>query len=197
MDRRLGIVTAAPNYLEDRDYNALHNRYEPIRYRVLKRLLPVLGLTATDVLIDVGCGLGRAVCFFAQQAVGRCIGIEFNPKLAHGAMLNAQRMYNRRSEIDIILIDATCYDYSEATILFLYNPFNAIIMETFITRVVTATSTSDRTRLIVYANPVHSDVFASFQELELLSRFLTPRLGVPDWFPIDLGGTTVEIWKCG
>ena len=38
-----------------------------------------------DTVIDIGCGMGRALCLFARRNVRKCIGIEYDPGFAERA----------------------------------------------------------------------------------------------------------------
>ena len=194
IDRKLGIATAGPNYTEARDANADHVRYEPIRYRVLEHLTERLPLTQDDVVVDIGCGLGRAVCHFAQFRIKSSIGIEHDPPLADAARRNATALVGRQAPIEILTCDATVADYADATLIFMYNPFAAQILCAVLQRIVASLVQNPRRLAVAYANPVHAQEFDAFPQFRQIDAFRIPRLGIPGWAPVDLGGTSVRIW---
>jgi precorrin-6B methylase 2 len=76
-----------------------------------------------DVVMDIGCGMGRVLCVFARRRLKKCIGIEFSGELAGIAERNARALRGRRAPIEIRIGDAAEADYTEGTIFWIYNPF--------------------------------------------------------------------------
>lgn len=91
-DRRLGIDTiSSPKTLSFADkWFDDNSKYETLHYPLLERYLIPLELSPYDVVFDIGCGLGRMVCFIARMKVMKCVGIELAIELSAEAKANAK-----------------------------------------------------------------------------------------------------------
>src|ERR1700754_2802509 len=79
-DRRLGVRTSGTIGLEELGISAEGRQpYRPIGWFTLRRILPLNTVTADDVFLDVGCGMGRAVLIAAAGfPFRRIIGVELS-----------------------------------------------------------------------------------------------------------------------
>jgi SAM-dependent methyltransferase len=114
---------------------------DPTAYHVLFRA--AAELHADDVLVDVGCGTGRACVVFARFC--RTVrGIEFSSAAAELA---------RRNGVHVIDADARVADYGAATVLWIYNPFGPEVLRSVLRQA--------RTPRVLYynASDAHRDVF--------------------------------------
>ena len=69
IDRALHIDTAPPRSRKS-VANAMFNDsvfYEATDYMLLRRYIKPLKLSSADVVYEIGCGVGRAVCAFARR----------------------------------------------------------------------------------------------------------------------------------
>lgn len=178
-DRRLGIDTAvarfnAPGHDE-------RSPYEPVHYEALKIIDERVPVTDNEVFYDLGCGKGRILCHFASKPIRRAVGVEYDPELAAAAQANVARLVGRRAETSVVVGDAGAQDYSDATLIFMFNPFGAETM----TRVLSGVSGQSGLR-IVYAGPVQEAVFSEFPALRTVDRFMVP---------YDLGHMAVVVWR--
>jgi predicted RNA methylase len=86
--------------------------------------------------IDIGAGMGRAVLLAAEMPVRRVIGIELHPTLVRIARRNLtlwRKGGREKSPARILRADAVEFAYaSEPTVLFLFNPFGAVVMRRFL-----------------------------------------------------------------
>ena len=99
--------------------------YATVSFRATKLIFDHLRPSLEDVIVDIGCGKGRVVCCAAQRHVKQVVGIEYNPELAKIALRNLQRMPNKRAPASIEIGLAEDFDYSSASLIYLYNPFDA------------------------------------------------------------------------
>jgi SAM-dependent methyltransferase len=106
------------------------------------------------IFVDIGAGKGKA-CIYASRHFLQVIGVEYSSDLIAAARRNQQR--SGRHNIEFIQADAAHYDVpDESTLIFLFNPFDDVILGQFITR--------NRTRikacrsLIAYANDVQREI---------------------------------------
>ena len=172
IDRCLNIATPYPHR---RPYNlATHFRdavpNEPLDYLLLRRFMQPERLNDSDIVFDIGCGMGRVLCMFARRPVRKCVGIEFDATLVRVARANAQRLLGRRCEIEVRCGDAIDADYSGGTVYWMYNPFGPCTIRTVLRRIEDTLIAAPRQIQIAYVNPLHGAVFAEFPWLRCVSQ---------------------------
>jgi len=133
--------------------------YEPYSNYLFYELLikfSELNLNMPDYFIDIGCGKGKQ-CIYALKYFHfkKAIGIDFSPDLIAIAKNNSEKL--ELKNVDFLHADASnWYIGNEKSIVFLYNPFNEIILEKFL---VNNISHFIRNKSYVcYANDVHRSV---------------------------------------
>lgn len=128
--------------------------YQAVWTRNLRALIRVaLRAGARGVFVDIGAGKGKA-CIYASRHFPRVIGVEYSSELVAAARTNQQRA--RRDNIQFILADATHYDVpDEASLVFLFNPFDDVLLGRFIAR--NHTRIKAHGSLIAYANDIQRD----------------------------------------
>ena len=100
--------------------------YQPTPARFIFDLIRCSGLSAQDVLIDLGSGLGH-VPLVANICTGaRCIGIEIERVYAECARRSAQALELKR--VTFIQQDVRSADLSEGTVFYLYTPFKGAVL---------------------------------------------------------------------
>lgn len=66
-------------------------RYDPSPHEVVEAMLELAGVTANDVVYDLGSGDGRIPIAAARDFGARGVGIEIDPKLVARAQANARK----------------------------------------------------------------------------------------------------------
>jgi SAM-dependent methyltransferase len=132
--------------------------YTPLPYPLISRMLTSLHLSGSDVFVDVGCGKGRVVCCASRIKMRRVVALEINKDLLALAVANARRVRGKRTPVDPVAASADVYNFEDATVVYLYNPFNARITNLVIQQLFLSYSRRPRGIRIVYANPVHEQV---------------------------------------
>jgi SAM-dependent methyltransferase len=168
IDRRLNINTVPPRRHSSFKLSTFFGdavEYQVVDYSLLRRYMDPLEIGPGDVLIDIGCGMGRVLCIFARKRLRKCVGIEFSAELARIAEMNARSLRARHAPIEIRIGDAVEADYSEGTIFWIYNPFGEQTMNMVLSRIGESLSTTPRRIQIVYVNPVCEAVFRQFSWL--------------------------------
>ncbi len=135
--------------------------YTPLPYVMVFRMLRQIAPEPEDVFVDIGCGKGRVLCCASRLPMRKVVGIEQNPVLAREAQENVQRVRGARAPVELITGSAEDYDYASATLIYLYNPFNARITERVMERIFASWRAAPRRLQIVYANPVHESVLTN------------------------------------
>lgn len=155
-EKRLGIDTAghvAVDYPDARPYMTLH-------YRIYLAMLRRCGPGGDDVVVDAGCGKGRVLCCAARFPVRRVVGVEIDPQLCAAARRNAARMRGRRAPVEVVTAAAQDFDYREATIVIMFNPFGPQTLRKVVGRIEQSLHGNPRRLRMVYFNPVHEDLLA-------------------------------------
>lgn len=163
IERWLGIDTVSPpgKRFDLGTHFADPVPYEPVDYVLLRRYTRPIRLRPDDVVVDIGCGMGRMLCLFARRRVRKVIGIEFSRELAEIARQNAATVRGRRAEIEVRQGDACEADYSDATVIWMFNPFGPATMRTVMERLGRSLEAKPRTIQIAYVNPLHEDILAA------------------------------------
>ena len=163
----LGISTGgtAPAEAPDQVY------YATVSYSCTHSVQRRLELTQDDVFVDVGCGKGRVVCLAAKHALKQIIGIEYSPALALIAERNVMQLRGRRSPVSILCQPAEVSDYSEATALYFFNPFEPPLLDRVLHRI-KADRAGKATRMaFVMESEALREVFALHKWLTCYDRF--------------------------
>jgi SAM-dependent methyltransferase len=108
-----------------------------------------------DVLVDVGCGKGRVLRWWAARTAGnRIVGLELDEEVA------AETRERLRAEprVEVIAGDAVANLPADGTLFYLHNPFGEQVVRAFAERL--AELHPDRSGLrILYYNPAHAGAF--------------------------------------
>ena len=153
-EQRLGIHTtrSAPSPHEDA------HRYGYVAYDTYLRIFNALKLTASDVVVDLGCGKGRIVCTAACYPIAAALGVEIDPALYREAQVNIEQMRWARAPRRVECISATEFDYDEVTVAILFHPFGKETWRKVLDRIEASLVRNPRSFRIVYINPEYLDV---------------------------------------
>jgi hypothetical protein len=100
--------------------------YQPTPVRHILRLIAVSALSAADVLVDLGSGLGHVPMLASILTGARSIGIEVEP--AYVACARECALSLGLSRVTFVRQDARTADLSAGTIFHLYTPFTGTIL---------------------------------------------------------------------
>jgi cyclopropane fatty-acyl-phospholipid synthase-like methyltransferase len=150
---RLGVSTRG---LVPIDYpDSVH--YATIGFSTVRSILRHLELQPSDVFVDIGCGKGRVLCCAARYEVKQVIGVDLSADLSQDARANAKRLRGRKAPIVVKTLPAHEFDYSAATVLFMFDPFGASTMASVLAKI--GSDREGRSVRIAYANPTQEAVF--------------------------------------
>ena len=174
-DRKLHIRTRGDDRSkEDRDRYA----YEPTPYSVLLKLSESGWISREDVLLDYGCGKGRAGLFLHNQTGCGCIGIDFNGDLIRKAEKNRESM--AAGKISFLWADAARYEVpEEVTRFYFFNPFSTRILEIVIGKILSSWYKKPRRILLFFYYPsadyvsllIRTDMLSCVEELDCSDLF--------------------------
>jgi SAM-dependent methyltransferase len=172
-EEKFGIRTIGLDSLPDTvpDVERKHfSLYEPVNYYSLTWLLDQL--TPADMktaLLDVGCGRGRVLAVGAAYGFREMTGIDFSEKLCKQAAAMMERVKEAHPglKVTVTCADARDYDIPDAVgVIFLFNPFDDLVMESFIDKVFESLHRNERPMKVLYANPQFKQLWldAGFRE---------------------------------
>lgn len=141
--------------------------YEPLPYYALFKVLVQLALRPGDVFVDLGSGMGRAVCVAASFPIRAAVGVEIDSELYQISRANAARVRSQRAPIQLHHQSATDFDYSDATVLTFFNPFGPATMSAVLEKIRASLEKNPRQIRIGYVNAACAHVFATQPWLEL------------------------------
>ena len=157
--------------------------YESPDYANLRKIISFVDPKPSDVVFDLGSGMGRVLCLFARRQVAKCVGIELYPHLCELAESNARKLKGRVSPIEIRQGDVAEADYNDGTIFFLFNPFGAMTLRSVLERIFISHQSTSRQIVFVYYKDLHAEVFESCSWLKKFHEMKT------------FSGISVSFWK--
>lgn len=179
-DLRHGIDTRGvlpPAAHGDADAQAARHAtsYQAVWTRNLRVLLrEARRIGRAETFVDIGSGKGKA-CIYAAAHFARVIGVEYAPALVEEARRNSRRA--GRTNISFVHADAAEYDLpEEAALVFLFNPFDAVVLGRFLARNVQRIRAHGS--VIAYANDLQRDTIAAGG---LVCVFREPARGISLW----------------
>ena len=106
--------------------------YQPTPARHILSLIRLTALDATDVLVDLGSGLGHVSLLVAVCTPARSIGIEMHASYVECARLCAQKL--RLDRVAFVHGDARAADFSNGTVFYLHTPFTGSVLRSVLQR---------------------------------------------------------------
>ncbi|WP_437913387.1 class I SAM-dependent methyltransferase [Sorangium sp. So ce302] len=164
-DRAAGVDTAATIELAQLQFDGQTDkesikhgvRYQATPLEVFDALLARSGIDCSRYeLVDLGSGKGRVLFMAAMHPFRRITGVEFSPELTRIAQENAGKFKAPRQachEIVTVCADATQYAFpNTATVIYMYNPFAAPIMERVAANLERSLRENPRDVVVIYYN---------------------------------------------
>jgi hypothetical protein len=106
-------------------------------------------------VLDIGCGKGFMLQFFTKLGFDQISGIEYNERLCHLAEENLKHASRKAVVYQVDAVDFPMYAYYD--IFYLYNPFDAMILEKVIDQILSTLKAHPRDLTVFYCNPVYGD----------------------------------------
>jgi hypothetical protein len=100
--------------------------YQPTPARHIFALIRSAKLSSSDVLIDLGSGLGHVPLLVSASTGARCIGVELEPSYVACSRKAAAEL--NLDAVSFVAEDARLTDLSEGTVFYLYTPFTGSIL---------------------------------------------------------------------
>lgn len=144
--------------------------YQACNYFILEKGFNYLrSINENKNFTDFGCGKGRAMVVAFYYGFTDITGIDFAKALCMLAEKNAQntRTLFPLAKFNIICDDVVnCKIQNDQTVFFLFNPFDEVVMLKVVKNILSSLKEKERKIYIMYANPVHKEIFlsAGFEE---------------------------------
>lgn len=172
-EKKYGIRTTGADeliHLEKLGIDISHaTLYMPVSYSLLEEIFEQLPPLPRTHFVDIGCGKGRALCVAAYHGFKKVTGIDFSKKLCEDATSNLALTHIKIPSLQYKVInnDAFYFDIpDDADCIFLFNPFDEIIMSAVVKNIRKSLQRNNRTVKIIYVNPLYKTYFlkAGFAE---------------------------------
>lgn len=120
VDRLLSIYDPPlPDKRPDLENSPYHGSSIDELWPLLERLSP------SDVVFDLGSGLGKVPFLVRYVSGARAIGVEYDPVLADAAEAARREL---GLEVELIAADARTVDYTDGTFFYLFEPFRGAVL---------------------------------------------------------------------
>ncbi len=144
--------------------------YMPVSYSLIEKTLAQIDPSNKKHFLDIGCGKGRALCVAAHYGFNKLTGIDISEALCAAAIKN---LNNTKQQLPAIHYTVTTQDAAamgvpvDTDCIFLFNPFDEVIMKKVVTGIIKSLVTSPRQLTVIYTNPLHKNLFTdnNFEEV--------------------------------
>ncbi len=161
LDRISGVDTGTPVSSAELGYERDELRgYQASHRLALRAALPKSSVSPQDVLLDLGSGKGLVVLQAARHyRFRRVIGIERSPLLASIAGANLEHARPRlRCGVELINADAASETVpADVTTVYAFNPFQGLVFDCVVDRLVELVERRRSGLRILYVNPVEHE----------------------------------------
>ena len=140
--------------------------YEPTPYSVLERLARSGYLKKNNILIDYGCGKGRASFLLSYLTHCRVTGIDYNEDLIRKADEN--RISSGMTEVTFLQAKAEQFEITEADSFFFFNPFSEQVLKKVIDQILWSWYENPRKMQLFFYYPKDGDIALLMTTEELL-----------------------------
>ncbi len=145
---------------ENKDHGVF---YQPTQARTLRKVFKRTNLPREGAFLDLGCGKGRALILAAEFGYTRIIGVEFSEllcQIAESNLLCYLKRYPGPVDFQVIHTDAAEYVIpQDVSTLFLFNPFDEVVMASVVRNIEKSLRNHPRKLFIIYRHPLHRNLF--------------------------------------
>jgi SAM-dependent methyltransferase len=176
-EKKYDIFTTGADELESLEEKGIDTDhatiYMPVSYHLLEEVLQAalnLPVKPGRHFLDIGCGKGRALCVAAHFGFTKITGIDFSKELADEAAANLKRTRQQFPGLQYQVYNNDAFYFEipdDADCIFLFNPFDEVIMSGVVFNLLESLKRSQRTVTIIYVNSLHKEAFtmAGFTEV--------------------------------
>ena len=165
-EKKYGIQTTGADELKKLEAKGIDishaTIYMPASYDMLEAVLAEIKQYHLAGFLDIGSGKGRALCVAAHHGFKQVTGIDFSKELCAQAKENLERTKNAFPGFSYKIINNDAFYYeipTDVDCIFLFNPFDEMIMSGVIANIEISLKKSPRDLYIIYLNPLHKKQF--------------------------------------
>jgi SAM-dependent methyltransferase len=140
--------------------------------------------------IDYGSGKGRVLLLATEFNFKRIIGVEFSKELHNIAVNNIENFpldFAKCKVVSSVFIDAVNFNLpQECLVLYFFNPFDRKIMASVIDSILESIIETPREIFIIYANPVHGDLFDRSIYFDMFLKFSSVTIWRSTIYPLEM-----------
>ncbi|MEJ7588402.1 MAG: class I SAM-dependent methyltransferase [Ferruginibacter sp.] len=132
--------------------------YMPANYLLLEEIFSKLPVKPLDHFLDIGCGMGRALCVAAYNGFNNVTGIDFSTEFCSRAEENLKETKKKFPLLNYSVInnDAAIISIpADTDCIFFFNPFDEFIMKRVAVNILTSYKKNPREIFILYLNPLY------------------------------------------
>ena len=136
--------------------------YQAVSYSDMREVMELLAIGPSDVFLDFGSGMGRAVCVAATYPLKAVVGIEISPELCSIARHNLSQASGKLLCRDVWIVERDAVDYEipgEASVFFLFNPFRGSVLARVLDNIARSVRESPRKMQVIFYGTVSSEHF--------------------------------------
>ena len=137
--------------------------HQAVSYPDMRELIGRLKPSAGDVFLDLGAGMGRAVCVAATFRFRKVLGVEISPQLCTIAEKNVRRIEAKLVCRNVRIEQASAEKYCvplDVTVVYLFNPFQGTVLRTVLENIRRSLSEAPRPMRLVFCGTVSTRAFA-------------------------------------
>lgn len=169
-DFLLNIETHGSVYFDRSGARRDYSDYETTSHLMVMAALRMTKISGDDVAYVLGSGKGRAIAHFARRKLRKVVGIELAEDLCRISRNNIDTLKGGKTPVEIRNQNVLGADLSDATIIYMFNPFGPETMRTFLKK----TGPFKAGTKIIYLNPVCSSVLEEFSGINLIRTVKYP-----------------------
>lgn len=163
-DKKFGIVSSQRKTASELGFDSSeYVPYQAVNYTDMEEILAILQPGADDVFLDLGCGMGRAVCMAGMHRMRSVIGVEISPELCQIAIDNVAKMTARLACRDVRIVNSDAASYTipgDVSILYLFNPFGGSVLRRVFENVNASLQVAQRPLRLIFSGTLSSRSFA-------------------------------------
>ncbi|MBL0357060.1 MAG: class I SAM-dependent methyltransferase [Chitinophagaceae bacterium] len=136
--------------------------YMPVSYTLLEKTLGEIRPDSKNHFLDIGCGKGRAMCLAAHCHFNKISGVDFSAVFCIKAIRNLSLTKQQFPDINFSVTEQDAATYcipEDVDCIFMFNPFDEIIMKKVVDNIMRSLKANPRTLNIIYANPLYKNLF--------------------------------------
>jgi len=153
------------------------NHYSRTDLSTLSQLRDHLHISKDDAFLDIGCGKGAVLTFFAESRFRRLCGIEKFEPLIQSAKKNC-KILGIADRIELFCVDALDFhDYDDFNYFFMFNPFKLDIAQKIIAIIAKIPDRLQKSIRVISVQSFYNNIFNELG-FQLESKFNSRLTGV-------------------